>query len=187
MSPIMWTLVTGTRRFAPQKRPTSTWYSSARRAGSPREPARIARSSALRSKLLALAGLGVEVLLELAGDFLPRVGVGRRGALARDVRPLDREIGVHLEPLLRLGVGVRQDRLGRALGLAHAAVDALVGVDDEHVLALVEAVDRADLDAVHIFAADAGVGDDVGHGSKAPSLGDSALRGRASLVNLLIS
>src|SRR5688572_14580514 len=164
MSPIMWTLVMGTSRFAPQKRPTSTWYSSARRAASPREPARIARSSALRSKcLFALAGLGVEVLLEFAFDVDPGVGVRRGSALAGDVRPLDRKIRVDLEPLLRLGVRVRQDCLGRALGLAHAAVDALVGMDDEHVVALVEAVDRAHLDTVHVLALDAVFGDDVSH------------------------
>jgi len=43
------------------------------------------------------------------------------------------------------------------------AVDALVGVDHQHVLALVEAVDGADLDAVHVLALDAVFGDDVGH------------------------
>jgi hypothetical protein len=36
-------------------------------------------------------------------------------------------------------------------------------MDDEHVLAFIEAVDGANLDAVHVFAADAVVRDDVGH------------------------
>jgi hypothetical protein len=36
-------------------------------------------------------------------------------------------------------------------------------MDDEHVLALVEAIDGANLDAIHVFAADAVLGDDVGH------------------------
>jgi hypothetical protein len=36
-------------------------------------------------------------------------------------------------------------------------------MDDEHVLALVEAIDRADLDAVHVLALDAVFGDDVSH------------------------
>src|SRR6185436_30753 len=114
-------------------------------------------------RLLALAGLRVEVLLELAGDFLPGVGVGRRRPLAGDVRPFHREIGIELEPLLRLGGGVRQDGLGRALWLAHAAVDALVRMDHEHVVALVEAVDGAHLDAVHVLTLDAVFGDDVSH------------------------
>jgi hypothetical protein len=50
-----------------------------------------------------------------------------------------------------------------AFGLADAAVDALVRVDDQHVLADVEAVHRTDLDAVHVLALDAVLGDDVGH------------------------
>jgi hypothetical protein len=36
-------------------------------------------------------------------------------------------------------------------------------MNDEHVLAGVEAVDRADLHAVHILALYAVLGDDVGH------------------------
>jgi hypothetical protein len=36
-------------------------------------------------------------------------------------------------------------------------------VNDEHVLAFIEAVDWTDLDAVHVFALDAVVGDDVSH------------------------
>ena len=76
-----------------------------------------------------------------------------------------RVVAVELQPLLGLGLGVGQDRLDRAFRLAHAAVDALVGVDDQHVLALVEAVHGADLDAVHVLAPDAGFGDHVGHRS----------------------
>jgi hypothetical protein len=37
-------------------------------------------------------------------------------------------------------------------------------MDDEHVVALVEAIDGAHLDAIHVFAADAVIVDDVGHG-----------------------
>jgi hypothetical protein len=36
-------------------------------------------------------------------------------------------------------------------------------MDDEHVLALVKAVDRADLHTIHGLAFDAVLGDDVGH------------------------
>ena len=55
------------------------------------------------------------------------------------------------------------DYVGGAFGLANAAVDALVGMDDQHVLALVEAVDGADFNAIGIFAFDAGFSDDVSH------------------------
>src|SRR5262249_34749341 len=43
-------------------------------------------------------------------------------------------------------------------------VDALVGMNDEHVLALVEAVDRAHLHAIREFALYAVFVDNVGHG-----------------------
>jgi hypothetical protein len=48
--------------------------------------------------------------------------------------------------------------------IAHPAVDALIGVDDEHVLALVEAVDGAHRDAIGGLALDVFFIDDVGHG-----------------------
>jgi hypothetical protein len=44
-----------------------------------------------------------------------------------------------------------------------AVIDALVGVDYQHVFALVEAIHGADFDAVHVFAFDAIVVDDIGH------------------------
>src|SRR5215213_5840042 len=94
------------------------------------------------------------------------VGVGGAVLLAGDVRPLGGESGVDLEPFFEPAFGVGQDRLGRAFRLADAAIDAFVGVDDEHIVAFVKAIDRADLDAIHIFAFDAGVGDDIGHANK---------------------
>ena len=60
----------------------------------------------------------------------------------------------------RLGVGL--DRVDRAFRLADPAIDAFVRVDDEHVFALVEAVHRAHVDAVHGFAANAALIHDVG-------------------------
>src|SRR5207249_3012727 len=119
--------------------------------------------AATHAVLFAFAGLGSEVLFELVGLILVLVRVRRRGALAGDVGPLHGELGVHLQPLLGLAVRVRDDGVRRALGLAHAAVDAFVGVDHQHVVALVEAVHGADLHAIHVFALDAIFGDDVGH------------------------
>ena len=62
-----------------------------------------------------------------------------------------------------LRVRIGQDGLRRALGLAHPAVDALVGMDDEHVVAFVEAVHGTHFHAVHVLALDAVFGDDVSH------------------------
>src|SRR5262249_57961651 len=42
-------------------------------------------------------------------------------------------------------------------------------MDDEHILALVEAVHGADLDAIHVFAFDTGFVDDVSHCSSGPA------------------
>jgi hypothetical protein len=36
-------------------------------------------------------------------------------------------------------------------------------MNDEHVLAFIEAIDGADLDAIHVFALDAILGNDVCH------------------------
>src|SRR3954470_17952687 len=137
----------------------------------------------------ALAGLRAEVLVVLALLALVLVGVLRRGPLPGDVGP--GPVGVlpvQLRPLLGLGLRVGQDGLGRAFGLADAAVDALVRVDDEHVVALVEAVDRADLDAIHVLALDAGLGDHVGHGGpprRANPGGCAALTKDICVVNLI--
>src|SRR5579884_4150118 len=57
-----------------------------------------------------------------------------------------------------------EDRLDRALRLARAAVDALLGVDHEDAAGLVDAVDGTDIDAGTVLDVDARLGDDVRHG-----------------------
>src|SRR6185437_6338690 len=85
-------------------------------------------------------------------------------------------------PLRRERV-LREDRLDRALRLAGAAVDALLGVDHEDALELVDAVDRADVHAGEVFDVDAGLGDDVRHsGAQSSQTGRS---GRQLLDDLL--
>ena len=56
-----------------------------------------------------------------------------------------------------------EDRLHRALRFARPAIDALLRIDDQDPLELVDAVDRADVDAGAVFDVDAGLGDDVRH------------------------
>jgi hypothetical protein len=89
--------------------------------------------------------------------------VTRRGLLGGNVRPLVSILAVQLLPAFLTGFSFGLDGFVRALGLTHTAVDALVGMDDEHVLALVKAVDGADLDAVGELALDAILVDDVRH------------------------
>ena len=54
-------------------------------------------------------------------------------------------------------------RIGAAFRLAYPAIYALVGMNDEDVLALVEAVDGADFDAIGVFASDTSFGHDISH------------------------
>ena len=82
------------------------------------------------------------------------------------------QIGVDLRVLrpLRREALLGEDRVHRALGLAGAAVDALVGVDEQHAVGAfveVDAVDGADGHAGDVQDVDAGLGNHVRHGPKA--------------------
>jgi hypothetical protein len=72
-------------------------------------------------------------------------------------------ITVQLHPTLRRGIGVGDNGAGGALRLTHAAVNALIGMDNQHIFALKKAIDGTNADAIHVFATDAGFGNDIGH------------------------
>src|SRR5581483_4849420 len=112
---------------------------------------------------VALAGLRREEFLELSLYPLVFLGVSRGLFLGCDIGPLHGKICVEFQPFLEAGLGIGLDRIDRAFRLAYPTIDALVRVDDEHVLAFIEAVDRTHLDAVHVFAFDAIIVDDVSH------------------------
>ena len=120
------------------------------------------------SSRLCASGTGTrarrEELLELVRHALHLFCVGRWLALLADIGPGLGVFGVHGKPLFQAGFGIGLDGFRRAFRLADPAIDSFVGVDYQHVFALVEAVHRADLDAVHELALDAGFGDDIGHG-----------------------
>ena len=101
----------------------------------------------------------------LESDLASVLGVLGRGLSLDDRLPQLRELGVERLELLLVGrhVVLGEDGFHRALGDAQRAVDALVRVDHQKIGAFPEAIDRADVDAVRIFAADAALGDDVGH------------------------
>src|SRR5262245_29777188 len=63
----------------------------------------------------------------------------------------------------RRHVGVVEDRLDRAFGYARFAVDAIVGVDIQHHVVLIEAVARANDDAVGVLAILARLANDKCH------------------------
>src|SRR4029450_7130768 len=94
-----------------------------------------------------------------------RADLGEPAGRAQRVVALGEEGRVGLGEVLPLGghVVLVEDGLHRADRLAGAAVHALVGVDVEHAVALVDTVDRTLLDAGLVLDVDAGLGDDVGH------------------------
>src|SRR5581483_4380392 len=86
--------------------------------------------------------------------------------LVDDVHPVAVGVVDQHERLPLVGQRVlREDRLDRALRLAGPAVDALLRVDDEDAVRLVDAVDRAHVDARAVFDVDARFRDDVRHGA----------------------
>ena len=98
-----------------------------------------------------------------AGFALPFLGVGGRIALHGDIGPDLGVFGIECQPLFEPRHRVGLDRIDRAFGFTDAAIDAFVRMDDEHVLAFVEAIYGADFDAIHVFASNAAIVDDVGH------------------------
>ena len=112
---------------------------------------------------VAAARIGREMLFEFVGDTFPLLGVRRWHLFGRYIRPNLRIFSIDAEPLFQARLGVRLDRFNRTLRLAYAAIDAFVRVNDQHVLALVKTIDGANLNAVHVFAFDAIVVDDIGH------------------------
>src|SRR5712692_1796838 len=87
----------------------------------------------------------------------------RRAGL--DPGVVDEELLVQRDEVFRLfrRLVLGEDRLHRAHGLAGPAVDALVGVDEELVRPLVDAVNWADLDAGLVLDVDARLDDHVRH------------------------
>src|SRR4029077_16206924 len=105
--------------------------------------------------ILAFARFFAEILFEFVFFVLERVGIGGRLALAGDVRPVAGQAAGELQPLLQTLFRIGQDRVGRAFGFTHAAIDAFVWIGEKHVLALVEAIHGANFHAVHVLALDA--------------------------------
>src|SRR6266511_4956096 len=151
-------------------RPACPWTGRpARRGGTRRSPSPAPagprgsragpRSGAARSSVIRLTGglSGHE-----GGVLVDLTDLGSTPGRAEVLEELVVGRGVVL-PLGRYVVFV-EDRLDGAYRLARPAVDALVGVEVEHPVAFVDAVDRALLDAGPVEHIDARLGDDVSHG-----------------------
>jgi len=113
------------------------------------------------SASITRAGIWRQVL-EFVGLPLPLLGVGRGRFFDRNIWPDFRVFRIQRQPFLKPRLGVRLDRVDRAFRHADPTIDAFVRVDDEHVLALVEAVHGAHVDTVHDFAANTALVDDEG-------------------------
>jgi len=101
-------------------------------------------------------------ILEFVRLPLPLLPVGRGRFFDRDIWPDFCVFRIQRQPFLKPWSGIRRNGIDGTFRFANATVDAFVGMDDEHVLALVEAVHGAHGDAVHGFAANAALVDDVG-------------------------
>ena len=124
--------------------------------------------------------------MPLICNVLPVIGIRRCRLAFDDGLPQLRQLGVErLERLLVLrNVVLGEYRLDRTFGNAQRAIDALVRIDHKEVGALAKAVDRADVDAVGVLAADAGFGDDVGHEGLLEVRGafDGAISGETAIL-----
>ena len=104
------------------------------------------------------------MLLKLGRHSVMLLCVHPGFAFPSDVRPFVGIVTIELEPCVSALIRIGQNGFRRAFRFVNAAVDALIRMNDEHVLAFVEAIDGANLDAVHALTLDAFLGDDVGHG-----------------------
>ena len=93
---------------------------------------------------------------------LPLLRVGRGRFFDRNIWSDFRVFRIQRQPFLEPRLGVRLNRVDGAFRHADPAIDAFVRVDDEHALALVEAVHGAHLHAVRVLATNAVLVDDVG-------------------------
>jgi len=121
------------------------------------------RQDKSRESLIAGAGRRRKIFLELPFLSIVLLGALRLLLLFGDVRPRLGVFGIHSEPFLKIRLGIRLDSLGGPLGFANATVDALVRMNDEHVFAFVEAINRTDFDAIGVLALDTVFGDDISH------------------------
>src|SRR4051812_15198769 len=126
----------------------------------PHNPLRVASArglTRLRRRKPARRLLERRVLDVVLGRVLLRELVHDVEAVAVGVVDLHERL-----PLLRQRV-LGEDRLDRAFRLAGTAVDALLGIDHEDPVGLVDAVDGAHVDARFVLDVDAGLADDVRH------------------------
>jgi len=103
------------------------------------------------------------MLFEFARHALPLLCVGGRLLLHGYIRPFAGIFRVDSQPLFQTRLSIGLNGIHWAFGLAYSAIDTFIGVNHQHVLPFIEAVDRAYLYTVHVFTLDAIFVDDVSH------------------------
>ena len=104
------------------------------------------------------------MILEFVGHVLPFLGIRGRFAHACDIGPFRSIFRIHLDPFLGTVLGVWKNSLHRAFRFTNTAVNAFIGIDYQHVFTFVKTVHGTYFDTIGVFAGNAGVVDDVGHG-----------------------
>ena len=112
---------------------------------------------------VAFAWFRREVFVKFALNAIKIFGTLWRIAFNGDVWPLWSIFCVDPKPFVEARLSIRLDGVGRAFRFANTTIDAFIGVDHQHVFALIETIYRANFHAIHIFAFDAVFSDDVGH------------------------
>ena len=113
---------------------------------------------------VTFARIGREESFELAFHAIELCCIGWWIPFDGQVWPLVGIFRIDLQPFVEAGFRVGLDGFCRAFRLANATINAFIGMNDEHVLALVETVNRTYFHAICIFAFDAIIGDDICHG-----------------------
>src|SRR5690606_2329021 len=104
-------------------------------------------------------------MLQLAFDLDPLVSVRSRILAFDNDRPGLGQLGIEADKVLHAcrHVILGKNGLRRTLCHAQGTVDALLGVDHEEVRAFMEAIHRAHINAIRVFALDAVVGYNISH------------------------
>jgi hypothetical protein len=113
--------------------------------------------------------------LEFVRLPLPLFPVRRGRFFDLNIWPDFHVLCVQRQPFLQPWLDISLDGIEGTFRLANATVDTFIRMDDEHILALVEAVHGAHCNAVHGFAANTPIVDDVSQFSTPKSLDDEIL------------
>lgn len=114
-------------------------------------------------RLIAFAWIGRKPLFKFVLFLFEGFGFWKRAFFTGDIGPDFGIFHIHFKIFFSLRIAVGDDGLNRAFRFANAAINALIRVDDEGILALIEAINGADLDTVSVFALNADIRNNKRH------------------------